>query len=322
MEPARQLPETFVSPATEIPTRRPELDAAKGIAIVLVVVFHVWSALVAAGRAEPTALRAWLDAFAYTFHTQVFFFVAGMVFPDPSRPGFFGKVGRRLVYPYVLWGTVQGFIVAFAGSAANFPIAPRDVLPSLIFEPGHQFWFLYVLIAVTLLTGLALRMGWERRDVLIASIVLFVLQMLAPGPPAIRWTGFHAVYFAAGLCVGLERPLPPPWVVPAAYGALAIVVTFGWQDSIVLRPLWATIGIAGTLALAQAWPNRALCELGRASLAIYVAHVMAAVPSRVLPFPLASGIALGLGLPYVLWLIAERTGLPLFRWRSATDRQL
>jgi peptidoglycan/LPS O-acetylase OafA/YrhL len=300
--------------------RLPALDAAKGIAIVLVVLGHVWSSMIASDRATQTTLHLWFDAYIYTFHVPVFFYISGALMRDPRRPGFFANLARRLMYPYVVWSLFQGLLTAAAGNAAHntdhAPVSFARVVPNMLFDPIAQFWFLHTLILGMVLIAVAVRLGATARDVLIGSVLLFGLTLVVYHPIVVRSLEKYGLYLAAGFWLGLPKRLPPVWTAVPAFGALALAVSLHLHTIDLVRPALAAIGIAGTLAIAAAWPVQPLCALGRASLAIFMAHVLAAVPARVLPVPLPvlTGTALGLALPYALWRLAEAWSVPIFRW--------
>src|SRR5438874_1994978 len=86
------------------------VDVAKGIGIVLVVYGHVSGGLVDAGIQPRNSVANAASALIYTFHMPLFFFLSGIWLARTSAKPFSQFARQRIgtiVYPYVLWSTIQ-----------------------------------------------------------------------------------------------------------------------------------------------------------------------------------------------------------------------
>lgn len=118
-------------------------------------------------------------------------------------------------------------LIRLAAGAANFPMTPAEVIPSVILDPHHQFWFLHSLVLATLLIGVAVRAGVSRRDIFIGSVLLLGITLVVYNPVVIRSLEKYALYLCAGFWLGVLGKFPPAWAALPAFGALAVVVSLG-----------------------------------------------------------------------------------------------
>lgn len=321
------------------------VDAAKGLGIVLVVVGHVIRSLFHSSLADEHGTAAFLDQWIYAFHMPMFFVLSGLflprAFPRPAAV-FFADKCRTILYPYVVWATLQTGLQVVMSRYTNAHETWRDVLAIPVIPP-MQFWFLYTLFASTVLLWLVWRAGGGAAGAVLAGLALFAL-LIHVGTfdwPVVPMVQHNTIFLAVGVAIGARgltsRIGSAPWPVLLAaavtgLGVVTIAVERSW-----LGGAWHDLGIAlagsaGAAALsvllARAPGARAWKLLGRRSLEIYVAHSMTAAGVRIvfhkflgisavaLHAPLE--VAVGLGVPVVLAILAERVGFPyLFRWPTA-----
>ena len=97
-------------------------DYAKGMGIFLVVAGHVLKGLVKASIIPGTGITGFVDAWIYSFHMPLFFFISGMfVSSSVQKPlGIYtlDKV-RSVAYPYFAWCLIQGLIQIGLSSYTN-----------------------------------------------------------------------------------------------------------------------------------------------------------------------------------------------------------
>lgn len=310
------------------------VDAAKGMGIVLVVVGHAIDGLLAAQLADPA--RGWAAAYVaiYSFHMPLFFLLAGL-FVAPrlaaDRTAFLHGALVRIAWPYLLWSVVQLAVIGALGSLVNTPstLDSRRIV-GLLWEPTSQFWFLQALLVLHLLgAGLLPRIG---------PVPFLALMLVARGvvaevelPTLVGLPARFGVFYALGVVLGprlLER-LPMPTRRRAL--ALAAGAAAAWAAAVVPVHLaglshWslaaAPSALAGTAAvLALATLPRAASAwvaLGRATMAIYVLHVLCVAGVRIglhkglgidQPFViLALACAAGIAVPWLLHGVAQRAG--------------
>lgn len=314
-------------------------DHAKGLAMLLVVVCHTGEGVYKAlALARPEGWWLFYKA-SYAFMVPVFFFVAGWLAVRGAERGASVRKQaaaalRGVLYPYLLWMTLQ-FVVAAASGGGNSPPPWRE-LPSAWAFGWAQFWFLHALL-LTMAADLALRaLGLSPlARVAMAALALYLLPVPeAPDALVQAIWNFRGswIYFAAG---GLVFAAGAQWA--ARRGELLLVAVAGFVMLVVLhlqgaghgtplRPAAAFCGIAGTMALMPLLrPSRAwawLAMIGRHSLAVFCLHVLAAATLRTVLIRLglrdpalhiALGSVIGVALPMAVALADERWRWHLFR---------
>jgi fucose 4-O-acetylase-like acetyltransferase len=328
------------------PSRVAWIDVAKGIGIILVVYGHVSGGLVDAGIQPADSPANAVSALIYTFHMPLFFFLSGVWLPRASAKPFRQFARERvgtIVYPYVLWSSLQ--FIANLAMARFTNGAPKPFgLLSIFYHPYAQFWFLYVLFIHLLLVTPLLR---RRRGAAVALMLGVVAYFIYPLVESLPWRPAAQIlrfllYIAAGAAVG-------PWLVRsslalftraqgsmiAAMLLIALTVGFWRSDSIgpvglAVASLFGTIGVvAASWAITGTFVSRILEFLGKRSLEIYVAHVIAAAGTRIIlarvggifepTIHLVLDVGAGIAFPVVLWWLASRFGFGfLFALRRDT----
>jgi fucose 4-O-acetylase-like acetyltransferase len=322
------------------------VDYLRGIAIVLVVYRHVLLGIQASGMTLPSA---YLDAniMFFSFRMPLFFILSGIFVGGSLAKKSLGKIiyskFELLLYPYLIWATIQITIQLFASQYSN---AQRHVIDYLdiFYQPKNidQFWYLPALFnstVVYLLTKKKLKLhGWMQ---LILGLALYF------GSPYCRkvsmmsdWMEFY-IFFAIGDTISVwffhEKfqaflknkytfLILLPFFIATQFYYLHLYNTSPGND--VNLGLFLPIALFGCLTMCalayrlQHWNIlRFLRVLGFHSLYIYVMHVMIAAFVRViltkvfhLHQPVAIlfiGIALASTLPVMIYnlFIVEK---PLF----------
>ena len=279
------------------------VDAAKGGAILLVVIGHAWRGLEAAGllSAAPEGLFTAIDSRIYAFHMPLFFLLGGLfVVPSMCRRSVSAFVtGRvmRLLYPLVLWTYAFALAKVLAGEWANTPLTLGEMRLSPI--PGQwHFWFLWALFLLNI-GLLALRPAlcserWRRPAILTLLPAALLLATL-PLPQTLHdWTN-NALkflpYFALGIGLGhfgtgalrAER-----FGLAYLAGGVLLLAAVPWLEAIGGLYLPTAIGLClASVALAIAgtrhWPKAAgaLAVLGRYSMIIFLSHTLFSAATRV-----------------------------------------
>jgi fucose 4-O-acetylase-like acetyltransferase len=307
------------------------VDIAKGFGILLVVYGHVARGLVNGGVAMDPWWFATLDATIYGFHMPLFFLLSGWFFVGSltrrgPRDYLAGRVATVL-YPYVLWSLLQGGIELLMSRWTSKPVTLAEVL-ALGWTPRAQFWFLYALF---LMSMLAVVMCWRRPKAGVAALTLTGAVLMAlqqrdwPMPAAL--VSSHLLYFAAGAWLG-ARGLGTAMASRLALAgvlvggaALIALQPLGLDAAKPLRLAAATLGLSLvcllSIALATGGRGQRMAALGRASMAIFLAHILVASGARIV---LTKGFGITTPWPHLIVGVAAGTLLPWWFWRAAQGR--
>ncbi|WP_295393444.1 acyltransferase [uncultured Thiodictyon sp.] len=275
------------------------VDYAKAIGIVLVVYGHVARGVFNAGIPIDGPLYRLVDSILYSFHMPLFFFLSGLFFLHSlRRRGPVALAANKvdtILYPYILWSLIQGLIEVWLARYTNGHLGLTEVLE--LWNPRAQFWFLYALFLVIMTAILVYRR--ETRPflwgLLAVAALAYVFQASIPSVLHSYFVVKNFVFFALGVWFyTVKDRLLGHSGVWAAAGAIAFVaVQYGFH--IQLGMVFSDIGVASLLvavvsilavASLSLWlarvPKRWVLILGRASMAIYLMHVLAASGARVL----------------------------------------
>ena len=154
--------------------RLPYLDAARGLAILLVVLGHIWE------TEQP------LPVLIYSFHVPLFFIISGILAAytkQEQRP--FGRLIaarlKSLLIPYACFEL--GFVVIF-GIRNHFDFSSQGLraYDGLLLQPLNvPLWFLPTLFLTELFLRLLLKRIKNRTAVAFLCAVLFVIPFFATG---------------------------------------------------------------------------------------------------------------------------------------------
>lgn len=331
-------------PTTNI--RHHWIDATKGVAILLVVVGHVWRGLESAGLLSGLPSRAFIaiDQRIYAFHMPLFFMLSGLFLVQGivgrSAPEFLRSRVVRLLYPMMLWTYLFLGAKAAIGTLANEPVDWADVLRLPI--PGYsQFWFIWALfvlqIAMLPLRPILANNGTKRITLTLLLVAGLIFTAL-PWPGEILYWTNRAPIFLCYLVLGTV--LYNFGLLKSATQRLALVsfCLFGLLLA-ALPPidlgglLWAITAIALCLTLLAglSWlfrePStltRGFAVLGQASMIIFLSHTfftaflriaMVQLGIETLWLHLILGILVGVLCPLILLWLSRRFGVT--RWIGA-----
>ncbi len=284
-----------------------ELQTLRGIACVLLVLYHVIGADPSVGlRIADGWLRVGNDGLAW-LRMPLFTVLSGLVYglrPYAGEPGrFLAGKARRLLIPMLVVGTVFALVQA-AVPGTNAPVTHWWLLH---LEPVEHFWFLeslcwIFLLLVVLESARLLSTPGRFLGVFAAASALY-LTVDGPRLLGIQGAIYLLPYFLAGLAVtrfGWWTALTRPAVL--ATGLVVAVLAVLWIGMPEPNPDRRTpaVLLAGlslcALMLALRWPNRWLGTVGNASYAIYLYHVFFTAGARIL----AERIGLGGQLPLLI----------------------
>ena len=273
--------------------RRLDLDRAKGIAILLVVLGHI------VAREQPPGVE-WYEPFRYAvyrFHMPFFLYLSGTVVVlaglHRAAPSEWPRILRgravRLLVPFFGLGL---FILAAKLLAVrlmtvdNPPEGLLGGLRDLFWTTGHSpavtVWYLFVLFLGTALALPLLRLGVGTTGLMAVGLVLQALDV--PPVAYLDRLASHFVFFAAGLWVAerQDRLLPlferlqPAWW--AAFAAAIGLAVGRWLDEDAARLACGLLAIPALHVMIRQppvsswrWP----LFLGRYAMAIYLFNTIA-----------------------------------------------
>jgi fucose 4-O-acetylase-like acetyltransferase len=324
------------------------IDAARGLGIALVVYGHTMRGLFGAGIAESEGILLFVDRFIYAFHMPLFFFLSGLFLSARPGEGAFGLIRRhvlKLGYIYLIWSTAQLALQVAMSDHTNSAVGWSSLWTILI-EPPMQFWFLYALLVQALWLGLLDRAGVTPLVSLLIAAILFVT---APFVPLGTWSVLDQArsflpFTAFGLLMGrvglsalsAQKSVPLALCAIAGFSAVTLAVEVAPDGLGQTADLPVSLaGVVAAVCLCALWsraPSRlgqhssaVLAELGKCSLAIYVAHTIASAGVRIglqkvmqVDEPLTHavlGTIAGLVVPVGLYRATQRFNFPYpFEW--------
>ena len=258
------------------------IDSARGLAIILVVLFHAVINLDLVGLAGPWSRLAYtLD----TFRMPLFFFLSGLLAPSLlARP--LREVLRtrclNLIYLYVLWCLLLGI---FRGLLPHPPPDAFASLARILVEPNVYLWFLYTLCLFTLV-------GWLTRPLpawLVVGAALIVSAVFAAGLVStgdVPWDKTFRYWFffvlASRAAPAVRSVVPRMRPVHVVGAGVAYVVVLGFflyvaDDRILfVRPMLGLLAVAAGcgfgVVIARVPALGFVRHLGTRTLPIYVVH--------------------------------------------------
>ena len=319
------------------PDRLDWVDLAKGLGILLVVFGHVWRGLASARLPIPPHQFHAIDQFLYSFHMPLFFLISGLfVFRSATAPlkSFLARIFGSIAYPYVLWTVIfVGFRAAFV-SYTNTKIDAAGILRTFLWIPHEQFWFLYALMLCLVLLNFIARLPGRVPLIIAAAAtarILFELGVLPAWTPLLRAAEYLPFVALGAVMAPVVLDAAPRLKLPLLGSLVLLYVAVPFAARIAPQPagLAAIPGIVATLALALLLTriplaSRSFTLMGRASLAIYVAHVIPAAALRILlqklhihsiPLHLLLGVSAGVLAPLALFVWTQRHRFPyVFTW--------
>lgn len=311
---------TAVSAAVAAKPREAWIDTARGIAIVLVVLFHAVMYLGEAGIAGPWRYAsAPLD----TFRMPLFFFMSGLLAPSALRLGFADLFRRRilgLLYLYVLWSALQTTYGILMPPISE-PADPESwsSLVTIFAWPHPNLWFIYAL-------PLYFTIAWliRRTPVLVqlagTAVVSATFGTGALSAVGVPWdkTGRYLFFFllAVHLSTIVRRVAPKVRLVHVValfllYGGVVAVQVFTSAKRVPFVLLASGLvavaaGIALSVVVSRVRWLSVFERLGSRTLPIYLVHTfpMIAAAGALLPVADQLPAAVLFALPPSLTLVS------------------
>ncbi len=283
--------------------RKDWVDYGKGLGIIFVVYAHLLSSAYHAGLEIPRHFFGLSDSIVYGFHMPFFFFLSGLFVEGSLKKR--GEKGhlwdriRRIAYPYFVWSILQMSIEMIFPGQTQKRTEISNVL-AIAYRPWAQFWFLYALFLMHIVYLILRKSGRQTAAVLFTiALILFIFPMRTAMFALLPFS-MHFIFFASGILLGKYSPDVenfnlPLWAVLSLFGVLVGSGYFIFD--ILIEParissgshsfyffylaVLGIISMAGlSLYLASTGAFAFLKTLGRYSLPIYLAHMLAGVGIR------------------------------------------
>ncbi|MEW2012581.1 MULTISPECIES: acyltransferase family protein [Microbacterium] len=262
------------------------VDAGKGLAIALVVLFH--SARWLAGVVGDVSGWIWVNDVLATMRMPLFFTLAGLFaakWATAPLAQLWDVKLRLFVWVFLIW-EVLGLAPYLLGQAVHGVDINlrRELFDTAIspIVPRFELWFIWAL-ALFFLLNRALRAvpaAFSVCGAAILSIVAFTDVLPLPSP---SWTGVckYYVFFLVGMFgrrMLFAYAARSGWalrtLIVASWLALALTITVFDLGSIPgVYPALACVGVLAGIALSQVLQrSTALVRLGSRTLPVYLAH--------------------------------------------------
>lgn len=202
--------EAMTESARGATSRDVTVDAAKGLAITLVVLAHMDRGLFAAGLANLDGWAGRADLWLYSLFIPLFVFLSGLfVAKSSSRVGTRAFLTTRvadLLWLYLVWSLINGLLQVGFNRFTNADMSMGEVLS--LWWPLGQMWFLPSLAFATVVVVLLRPWGSQLRSwtVLVILLVVAVATWQTFGVWPLAWLQPELVFFLAlGAVIGHQR---------------------------------------------------------------------------------------------------------------------
>lgn len=270
---------------TAVSGRETWIDAGRGIAVVLVVLYH-------AARWFDVAEWEQINGYVSSVRMPFFFVISGMLAYRVGTAGQSGTTWRALwdrrlslyLWVFVIWegiGTAC-YLIGFAvqGTPLGFGPMLRDLLMAPV-RPQFELWFIWALALFCVVARLLRSLDW-RWHLVVAAVPSAIALTDGFDLGNVGWNGAlkYYAFFVCGihLRVLLLRFARTSWPVRAGlllgWALLATVVEVAGLRSVVgVYFVLCTVGILAGVALGTFLVRSAiLVRIGSSTLPVYLGH--------------------------------------------------
>ncbi|MFR0569059.1 acyltransferase family protein [Bifidobacterium apri] len=249
-----------------------QLDAIKGIAIILVVLGHCIYVF-----AKASSWMVALDEFIYIFHMPLFFAVSGYLFNPNVNVA---KKARRLLVPFFVWASPVILVHILLGKySSNFYMNLLEECSVLL--RGGYYWYLIYLFYMIILAKICFKLTKSKIWMLIISMLISLASYLIATTCAFpeflvryfyNYFFFLAGYLAKSNGIFKAKKGRRYWIL--GFGILTVVTTEEYFMGVEIYKIFAAIGIVGIVFLLMEkidfQESNALCRIGTYTMAIYL----------------------------------------------------
>lgn len=291
------------------------MDAVRGTAILLLLVWHASAIPELYGQEMPEAVRA-VNAFFLPYRMPTLMLLSGMLLSrslSKPLPTYYAGKFSMILWPYVIW-----VIIA---KLTFLEVVGLSWWHWRAWYATSYLWFLFFIGVYYLIAP-----AFARLPLWVPVALFTAVGAILPADSTEQRMAYFAVFFFAGNWMGrypetLTKILRSRWIAVAAVPVVALGIASSVWTDIVDYTVWtAPVSLAGALLLAAVFSRMSdagrgthlLQWLGRSSLVYYVSHfpVMAAIsmsPVGQLP---------GLLVALINLLAALAVGWVLARWKD------
>nr|WP_181062867.1 acyltransferase family protein [Pseudoclavibacter sp. RFBI5] len=253
------------------------MDAMRGIAMLLVVLFHAGTGVAYFGDFYPRGIDVF-NQVVEPYRMPALMFLSGMLLHrslSKSASLYFGGKARKIAWPYVLWSLIG---LMLAGDVTFAYIA------QIAYNPAEtHLWYLWFLLIFYVIAWLLKSMpAW------IPALLALVVSHFLPEAFRMEKGAFLFAFFMLGhwyaqyrsvVDVWMRRPFV--WII-----AVASAATSSWFNvvgfKVVYEPIFV-LGVIGSIYLAMRLvplipagkPRQFLEYLGVNSIVLYIVHLFA-----------------------------------------------
>ncbi len=152
--------------------RLEEIDFLRGFAAICMLIGH--SFLRYPIDLTVVSWCATTEYWIFTFHMELFFLLAGVVYKCKDYKSYVVKKSQRILLPYIFFGIITLCFKAFGGDAINGVEPIGEGIKKLILYGGN-YWFLYVLFFVFLIYPAIEKIPGNSRIIKASLIVVCII---------------------------------------------------------------------------------------------------------------------------------------------------
>lgn len=215
-----------------------EIDIAKGIGILLVLIGH--------SIPYESNLHTWI----YSFHMPLFFILSGLVMNAPEDISFRGllKKNIKLITNYVLWSGIYfifDMIVRFIIlRQTSFHSMFWEAYQTVTFYGINVLWFFSTLFIAKMITSIILKKSKFATSIIIGGVLLAIAVTVGTIINKIEITNFTSIFIYPAITIARSlsvviflvggyriKPFIIKWIKQVrtqciSFGALSILLTF------------------------------------------------------------------------------------------------
>ncbi len=291
-----------------------ELDIAKGIAIIAVVLGHSFPD---ADYGIANELANFIHSFVYGFHMPVFFFIAGLLSAKHKHNEplpYIKKRAKKLLIPYFALSIVGLLLKQVFASEANHAYSISNVWRIVLGEsPMGGMWYLWTLFVMSLAFILIIRFIQDDWRICLFGLSFHLIWLLCDTSFMHNFANFF-VYFTLGVsCKSVYSKLKDlDHASLFCTSAIAYIIAVEFDVPALINGL---LGIVMIISVSHMVESDWLEDIGQRSYSIYLMSYFIVIPIRVICYQrlnmnywlvVALMFVGGLFVPYMISILWER----------------